>query len=88
MAETSMQKMQEAMMAVTQRQGAPMFEQPVLPLARQHIAPPVKPTSTQQMIVDGLIWHVCSNCKRMRTHEDDDCWTSEMNAAKKEKVIE
>ena len=34
MAEAPIQKMQEAMMAVTQQQGAPTFEQPVLPLTR------------------------------------------------------
>ena len=41
-AESTVQKIQEAMMAVTQRKGAQTFEQPVMPPARQHIAPPAK----------------------------------------------
>ena len=70
-AEASMQQIHEAMMAITQREGAPIIDQPVLPPARQRIALTVKPTSTQQMIVDWLTWYVYSNCKRMCTHEDD-----------------
>ena len=85
MVEASIQKMQEGMMTVTQRQGAPTFRQQVILPARQqkYSEPPVKPTSTQQIIVDGLTWHVCSNCKRMGTHADDNCWTLPKNAAKK-----
>ena len=70
MAEASIQEKQEAMVAVTPRQGAPTLEQPVLPPAwtlperQPYIAPPVKPLVCEQMInVSGVTWHVCKHCK-------------------------
>ena len=88
MAENQMIQMKEAMMAITQRQGAPTMEQPVppAPLSRQqYIAPPVKPTLYEQ-IVDGRgqTWRICSVCKRMGTHLPEDCFEMAKNKSKEE----
>ena len=91
-----MEQMEEAMMVITQRQGAPTLAQPVLPTPtewipparQQYIAPLVEPIPCKQM-VDGFgnKWQVCTYCKRMGTHANDDCGLLEKNIGKQEECI-
>ena len=64
MAENQMVQMKEAMVAITQRQGAPMMKQPVLPpptSRQQYIAPPVKPILCEQVDDMGQICRIHFN---------------------------
>ena len=87
MAENQMVQMKEAMMAITQRQGAPTMEQPVLPAPpsrQQYIAPPVKPVTCEQVDGRGQTWRICTVCKKMGTHFPEDCFEAAKNKSRKE----
>ena len=88
----------EAMMAITQRQSAPpTLAQPVdpppptwatPPVRHQYIAPPVKPIPCEQ-ILDGWSnkWQICTHCRRMGTHADDDCELLSKNKCKRDERL-
>ena len=68
MAENQIFQIKEAMMAITQRQGAPTMEQPVLPpppSRHQYIAPPVKPVLCEQVDGRGQTWRIYTVCKKI-----------------------